>query len=482
MMEYFVGLEIIRPIVIGFTLRSQKEEKRRIFWKILLFWLPFLIGLGFYVWWRLFYLPMTLSTDPNNPVLLKTILSSPINGLITLLEKAYQDVEYLLATAWARAFSPDIVQLQAKMTWFSWFLGIIVAALFGFYIYQTSRDNKLVKDDAFIQAFILGGVALIAGPIPVWAAGKQIAVGKWSDRFALAPMLGAVILVVYLLDWLLRTRNQKQWLFAILLASSISIQVYNVNKYRLDWAIQRDLYWQMSWRIPNLKPGTAIIGSGTFTDKSSYYDGDYIVNLLFDNDISVNARYGYFDIWHLSSDNYQPNIPIISSMRGGQFSGNTSQAIGIFFKKSDNCVRVLDKLYWGDPEYYAGVNELIAISNLNQIVVGDSPRTPNPAIFGTEPPHGWCYFFEKADLARQLQDWETVIQLRSNAESKGFKPTLGAEYVPFIEAYAQTGRLPLNKLHPVSNLFFVITGVDFNKSRGTRIETPILQKRNPNSA
>ena len=439
MMEYFVGLEIIRPIVIGFTLRSQKEEKRRIFWKVLLLWLPFLIGLGFYVWWRLFYLPTTLPIDPNNPVLLKTILSSPINGLITLLEKTFQDVEYLLAIAWARAFSPDIVQLQAKMTWFSCFLGIIVAALFGFYIYQTSRDNKSVKDDAFIQAFILGGVALIAGSIPVWAAGKQIAVGKWSDRLALAPMLGAVILIVCLLDWLLRTRNQKQWLFAILLASSISLQNYNVNKFRLDWVQQKDIYWQLHWRVPSLEPGTALFGKGTFTDKSSYYDGLYIVNLLFEGTARQDARYAYFDIYHTAFDDYVPGIPLIQTNRGIQFSGSTSQAIVFDFDVRGGCVRVLDSIYEGDPDLNSSVADLFDISDVSNIKATPD-LAPIPDIFGAEPPHTWCYFFEKADLARQMQDWETILQLKAETDAHGYEPDLAAEYLPFIEAYAQTNQ------------------------------------------
>ena len=57
-----------------------------------------------------------------------------------------------------------------------------------------------------------------------------------------------------------------------------------------------------------------------------------------------------------------------------------------------------------------------------------------PEIFGAEPPHTWCYYFEKADLARQLQDWQSVLQLEKQAREHGFTPKFGPEYVPFIEA------------------------------------------------
>ena len=40
-------------------------------------------------------------------------------------------------------------------------------------------------------------------------------------------------------------------------------------------------------------------------------------------------------------------------------------------------------------------------------------------MFGSEPPHLWCYYFEKADLARQLQDWQSVLQLEKQARARG---------------------------------------------------------------
>jgi hypothetical protein len=241
------------------------------------------------------------------------------------------------------------------------------------------------------------------------------------------------------LDWLLRTRNQKQWLFAILLASSISLQIYNVNKFRLDWAQQKYIYWQLHWRVPSLEPGTALFGKGTFTDKSSYYDGLFIVNLLFEGTARQDARYAYFDIYHTALDDYVPGIPLIQTNRGIQFSGNTSQAIVFDFGVRGGCVRVLDSIYDGDPDLNSSVADLFDISDVSNIKATPD-LTPVPDIFGAEPPHTWCYYFEKADLARQMQDWETILQLKAETDAHGYEPDLAAEYLPFIEAYAQTNQ------------------------------------------
>jgi hypothetical protein len=64
---------------------------------------------------------------------------------------------------------------------------------------------------------------------------------------------------------------------------------------------------------------------------------------------------------------------------------------------------------------------------------------PNLDIFGSEPAHNWCFFFEKADLARQTQDWRSVLMLEKQAKEQNLSPKFGPEDLPFIEAHAQVG-------------------------------------------
>jgi hypothetical protein len=105
----------------------------------------------------------------------------------------------------------------------------------------------------------------------------------------------------------------------------------------------------------------------------------------------------------------------------------------------DRCLQVLDADYAAQPFYGAGQAQLVAVSNVSRILVDHEAALPDSGIFGPEPPRTWCYYFEKADLARQLQDWNAVLQLDKQARQNGFAPKFGAEYVPFIEANAHTG-------------------------------------------
>ena len=62
-----------------------------------------------------------------------------------------------------------------------------------------------------------------------------------------------------------------------------------------------------------------------------------------------------------------------------------------------------------------------------------------PALYGEEPNHGWCYYYEKADLAKQFGNWEEVLRLGEKAFKTGDHANDPTEYFPFIEGYALTG-------------------------------------------
>lgn len=65
----------------------------------------------------------------------------------------------------------------------------------------------------------------------------------------------------------------------------------------------------------------------------------------------------------------------------------------------------------------------------------------NPKYFGYEEQNQWCYYFEKADLSCQLQDWDNVVALYDQARNAGFQPRTIPEWVPLMEAYLQTNQI-----------------------------------------
>ena len=52
----------------------------------------------------------------------------------------------------------------------------------------------------------------------------------------------------------------------------------------------------------------------------------------------------------------------------------------------------------------------------------------------------WCYYYQKADLSVQYEQWENATSLWQEAADKGFGPSNGIELFPFIKAYLHLGQ------------------------------------------
>ena len=83
------------------------------------------------------------------------------------------------------------------------------------------------------------------------------------------------------------------------------------------------------------------------------------------------------------------------------------------------------------------MREASALSNPEQILASASASMP--AIYYPEPAQGWCYYFEKADLARQLGHWQEVAKLGNTAFGLDDHPNNPVERFVFIEGYVHVG-------------------------------------------
>jgi hypothetical protein len=50
------------------------------------------------------------------------------------------------------------------------------------------------------------------------------------------------------------------------------------------------------------------------------------------------------------------------------------------------------------------------------------------------------YFYQRAELERQLRHWDVVATLGDEAIKQGYKPVDPSEWFPFIEGYARAHR------------------------------------------
>lgn len=437
--EYFAGLELLRPVLLWMLLEGDRKWELQRVRRVALNYLPYFLITVFYFWCRIFYFPAVFQTTSRIGrinELLTGVRESMATTLSVFFNQALLDFIYLTVQTWVNGIINYAgFTFQSKVAWFAFAVGILLTIAFAFFYDASEQDTPDRSSPALV--FLSGFALFIFGAIPIWAIGEQISAGSWNDRFALAPMLGATLMVVALVFWFLRPSAQK-WALGFLLVFSIAAQVWVVNVYRRDWETQREYYWQLYWRAPALQPGTALF---TFEQPSlsvtHYSDAGFALNVLY----HYKTEDGTLPYWFLSRRvqfDYQPNDPFSLTLRTLTFNGNTSNGIAVVHQTNISCLRVLDTVYAGDPLFVEGQDILIPLSTLSRIIPDPNAPPPDPDIFGPEPPHDWCYFFEKADLARQTKDWDTAIALYQQTKKAGLAPNFGGEYIPFIEAYAQT--------------------------------------------
>jgi len=448
--EYFIGLELLRPIFLWFMLETSQPSLRKRAIGALRLWAPYLALWALNGAWLYFY--RSYGAYDSYGIKVFGVLQLPLAKLlVTMLEEIIKAIATAGFSAWAQPFSLLLQPLGALANLLALGLAAVCFILTAVFLARTD-DPETTQEKGetpwAVQAILLGILAILAGRLPSWIAGLPLDLQFSWDRFMLSMMLGGSLLMVGLVEFLVKTGLRKTVLFSLLIALAVGRQFSAANTFRRDWENQRQFFWQLSWRIPALKPGTMLV--------------THELPLVYETDFNLTAPLN----WIYSPTIQDRTLPymlvytrarlgsdLLPRLESGQsveypyrtvtFRGSTSDMV-VFYHPVPGCVRVLDPLY-SSGETVPGatymLTDAIPLSNLSRIDPLATPAQPPSSLFGKEPQRSWCYYFEKAELARQEENWVSVAQLGDEAARQGFAASTPVEWLPFIEGYARTGNL-----------------------------------------
>ena len=445
--EYFFGMEPLRFLFMwvvitettkGFWPRLIQVLKR--WWPYLLIWLADAAWLVYY-YKSGAYISYGIAASQQLP--------SIKDALLAIGDVLWKSGFY----TWFQILVLSFHSITAPTTLLSLALIVISFVLLIFYFLKL----KLFPLSAFpfseritfaIPAILIGLIGILLGRVPSFAAGLPLTLQSSYDRFMISMMLSGSLFVVGIVELIIKSERTKLFAFAFLIALGVGQQFFNANIFRRDWQRQQDIYWQLAWRIPALQPNTAILTDFIPIDYETDLSFTSPINWIYAPDVKppdlpyamiyVNKRLGGSALSDL-----KPDTAIQLPYRTLTFHGNTSQSIAIYAPQN-GCLRVFDPAF-NDAETYskfpAALTALIPFSNPSRIIVdAKEPSLPSPP-FSSEPTHDWCYFYEKAELARQTRDWTQVVQLAKEAKQQGLSSQDPFEWLPLIEADARTGDL-----------------------------------------
>ncbi|MCB0119332.1 MAG: hypothetical protein KDD72_09905, partial [Anaerolineales bacterium] len=447
-MEYFIGIEVFRFAAIMVLMwRAQGETFRQKVTKIIAVSLPYLlIAAGFLVWRLFFFSSERKATDVGLQV--TQIFTDPLIAL-WWLNYLIQDFFTVTVAAWSLpvyqlAFSMRLKDMAVAIVWAALAVTALLAGIrWGGETLSESESNSdtgTMRETLFISLLAMAG-----GLIPVILVNRHVTLPDYS-RYTLIASVGAVMLLALLVESIAK-RSTQVTVMGLLVVIAVLTHYGNTVRYVYETEATQNFWWQVAWRAPKIQEGVTLIAS---------YPGSPLSEDYF---IWSPANFIYYP-------EKQSNDPVVVKLPAAVLDGNTvtqittnggvetplrrgnylerdfGNVLAMVQSSENSCVRFINGASPELNSYDDGRVVMIApYSKLDSVQTDAEMSTPPANIFGAEPEHGWCYYYQSADLARQRGDWNAIPQLLDEALSKGYYPNDPLEWIPFMQAYAVQGNV-----------------------------------------
>lgn len=443
--EYFAGLELIRVAILWILISRVESSFSKKLFQTVLNWFPYLAILGIFFYWRVVIFENPEGVLRNEPVILNLLLNNPFQAITFLLNAFITDFVSVLTIGWGRATDTSTFSLSSPFVLFKISICLLGFVLIYFYFRKLNTSTANEKDDWSNNSLALSLVALMTGGLPIWFIGRSIVESKnllSASRFGIPAMFGAALLIFLLVDYFISEKSKKNLFFSFLFLLAINFHLDNTKEFQYSSEKQERFISQLLWRAPAIESGTAILTDQEVLGVMGEYAVSFSINTAYQVEIFGNTPpYWYFPFYYTNPniDALLQGTPLEYQKFTMTFNGNSNQMLLLDFNPElQRCLWVLQPQDTNLRLVSEDVRKLSAGSDINLIKLSDKEVSPPEEIYGKTNTQTWCYYFEKADLARQYQQWDEIIRLWDKSQELGERPDNGFEYIPFIEGFGHT--------------------------------------------
>jgi len=447
-LEFYSGIDLIRPVLLWIVLSNSNLSIREKSKTTLRKWAPYLVVFILYFVWRgLIY--QAADEGRNTPFLMTALLDDPLGTISATINNGIPDLVLILVTSWYKLIAPVNFNFSISANLYIFIISAISFGIFYFF-FQRQALTEEKNDQAAKQFLLVGIIALVLSLLPVYAGGYVIhtKLEPWNSRFSLGSQLGAALIITGLVDYAIKVSKTRWIVLSVMFGLLVGWHLHYTNDFRWAWDKQVDFYRQLYLRAPDITPNTAILSEGELFLYMGDYPTAYGINLIYTPrgdgfESARTASYWFFPLaeFYTSLDEYLNGRAFSALRAGASFEGEPEGSLVISFEPGlGQCLWVMRPEYASSKSLSESLRQLSAISYVGRIK--QAPENGDNFLLKylyTDPGHDWCYYYEKADLAYQYEDWDQVIQFWESAQQNGLQPANGFEYLPFIEAFARTG-------------------------------------------
>ena len=443
--EYMIGLEGTRLILLGYSLfqdgfKEFRALAREIFKRIWPYWI---VTAGF-LYWRLFVFEGARNAT-DVPQLAESYLGNFRYMFIRLILEEAKDFLDASIFAWfVGPYQLFSAALYSNLVYALLIAGIVILLVLIYTWlfkkwwgteYNESNTHRLIKEFIWI-----GALAIIFAISPVILSGRQLDLYDSYKSYGLHPIGGVVLFVVGVV--LMVQPSFRDLILIALVGISVSAQILNADYWVQYWKVQREMWWQMTWRAPDIQTDTLVMA---YVSEGLNPQQDYEIwgpiNLIY-NPEPAKAPAIQAEVLNTDTSYSILKKDILNNhVRDIKLHRDFNNLLLLSVPSSASCLHVIDGML---PVYSASDSLLVekvgAYSHVDRIIpFGPSP-VPPISIFGAEPTHGWCYYYQKASLARQSGNWEEISKLYDQVLELNLETDDKSEVIPFFEGLVNQGR------------------------------------------
>ena len=449
LVDYAIGMEFFRFLCVFILINRTSQDSfwRKAFASFRALGWNLLIPIGFSLWRILFFDNQREATDIGGQ--LSVFLNNPIATAMDWFFQLYNSLLNLSVLAWINQFPVFLQGLRLRETALGLFIAVVVV-LFLVLAERMIKGSAEANDwdggqeQVRKEALMLGGLGMFLGILPVILANRYVNITGFS-HYGLPASLAAALFMAGFLESLSPQRARSVMLFVIVGFASLAHFGIAASAAVEETALQK-FWWQVSWRVPALRAGTTLVINYPLPGMG---DGGYglmeAANVIYFPEPTGQIPVHYPVSGLTLNSETLPEILEGSQFKQMQYRSHTidldyESLLLISQPTLGSCVHVIDG---SQPliSIYDPVNVSLAApsSRIENVIVDAEPALPPEYIFGKEPEHNWCFYFQKTDLASQLGEWKDAATLGEEAIRLDLSPEDRSEWLPFLRAYAITG-------------------------------------------
>ncbi len=455
LMEWFIAFELIRLVLMYRKLNSINTEQR-FFQKLVVLvkkYLPVGVFVLIFLVVRVFVFKSARSTTDIGETL-QLIFQSPIEFTINFFVITFHNIFAEIFAAWVVPLYRLFNLTTNKDLLFAIFVALIVILIILFSIRvigkkETNLDELQIKTKQLIW---LSLSFILVSLIPLSVINRNIAFDSLYSKYSLPGLFGVCLLITTLLSSI-RSKGLKNSVLFLLVFIGVVTNQLNSAYYRDYSDIQKRLWWQLSWRTPNVKEGSTLLPllpeGYRFSDNWEIWSQANLTYGDIENPLRLNAEVINSETIRNIISNYSygrnfRKIHLVVDMNNPLVIGMSSPTACVHFIDGTNYETMVS-----DDNI---INLISERSKIDLLDVGSMTSIkPDPILFGPEPEHDWCYYYQKASLYRQQENWQELNKLSDEAIDSGFVPTYADEWLPMYEGYVRT-----NQIDEANNLAGII--------------------------